>query len=250
MKVINRTKETKRKLAELPDELKFKMLMSYSQGVQVKELAKEYGINPSSLSSYLGTTIDTLAVVKEANAIVSDGGGRIQTGTPTVIMTEEWFACAEESADAYAFFFATTGSSIFALEQAGLKDNYLPLGCKDGAKKHIQSARGKWLRDQPYISKQIKEYREQKLKDANIDKTYVQSELLLQLDELKELSDGSERSRGHLLKVIELLGRTESAFVDTLKIEDASAKNSVDLLMEKIKNQGGSDVYVHEEEDE
>lgn len=220
-------------LIDIPDSTKWQVLQMYSQGSDIKAIADSLKLPLESLRTFISNTITDLAVVKEARAL-SYGPSSMAMKTPISIMNDLWIEKAEQNAEQYAYFYATTGNNQFALEQSELHED-LPSDTSARSTKFIHGARGKFLRDQPDINKLINQYREKKVKDADVGTTLIQSELLQQLDELKELASDDGRARGHLIRVIELLGKTEGAFSETLNVNDTSTKTGMDLLMAKVK---------------
>ncbi len=74
------------------------------------------------------------------------------------------------------------------------------------------------------------------LLSSPVSKEYVQSELVSQLEELKEVCIDDPRQRSNLLKTVELLGRSIGAFSDKIQVEEVSPNQALDKLIEMSKN--------------
>ena len=220
---------------ELSDSTKYILLKEYSEGLSSKDLAIKYKLPPKPLEKFLSKTANTLIAMSETRRLVTGGAIAVNTKTPVAMMNKEWLEEVPNQVEVYAYYYATTGSNEYALEESSLA-GYLPSATSAKAKKFILNARGRYLRAIPEVNEMINLYRDQRVKDADVGSNLVQSELLQQLEELKETVDESPRNRGHILKTIELLGKTEGVFSDTMIIDDISTKTGMDKLMENIKN--------------
>jgi len=79
-----------------------------------------------------------------------------------------------------------------------------------------------------------------------VSKKYVQSELIKQVEQLKEViasDNGSQRARGAMLKAIELLGRSVGAFVDKVQVEQVDPSKALDQLIEMAKEETAHGTY-------
>lgn len=79
--------------------------------------------------------------------------------------------------------------------------------------------------------------KEARVEDIKASKQIVQHELINQVEQLKEaVARGSNPStRGHLLRALELLGKTVGAFEDRLTVTNENAAESLDRLLEMAK---------------
>lgn len=229
----------------VPDSTKYKALKLYSAGSTIEQISKQLGIPLVTLQGFLDRLITDLAVIKEARALAY-APSRVSMKTPLSMMNELWLDKVDQNFEQYAYYYATTGNNIFALEESKLHED-LPASTTERAKKFIYGARGRHLRSIPTVHRQINQYRDQRVKDTDVTTTLIQSELLQQLDELKEQTADNPRARGHILKTIELLGKTEGAFSETLNVNDTSTKTGMDILMAKVKEREGKVEYEQEE---
>lgn len=223
----------RRKDHTIPEDIKMKMLTDYSQGLSMKDISDKYKHDRKATEKFLSTMINSLASIKETRALAKPLLAS-QLQNPISTMNQKWLDKVAQDAEIYAYHYATTNSNKFALEESKLDGN-LPASTSDRAKNFILSARGRYLRSIPEVHALIQQYRDQRVKDANVGKPLIQSELLIQLEELKELVDTNPKYRTHILRTIELLGKTEDVFTENLNINDTSTKTGMEILMEKVK---------------
>jgi hypothetical protein len=94
--------------------------------------------------------------------------------------------------------------------------------------------RGYYLRNKDNIAQYIKQLREEKLSDLQIDKGFIQSQLVSEIEYMNEEGDSSKRNVK--LKAIELLGKTiPGTFTDTIQIEEVSPDKALDTLLDMAK---------------
>lgn len=231
---IKRRKKQDATIGSLTDADKYTILKLYKTGTTPADIAKQYpGKTSKDIRDFIYEELNDLNTMKATMQIVNKPPSLPANMTET--MNEKFFAEVPNRSDAYAFYFGMTGSNEYALEASGL-DLGIPKTLSAKTRKYALMVRGKYLRELPSVRKYIEELQERKLKDADIEKPQVQSEILAQIEEMKELAADDPRYRGHLLKAIEMLGKTIGAFQDNVKIEDATTKSGLELLMEKAKS--------------
>jgi hypothetical protein len=151
-----------------------------------------------------------------------------------------------EKEQSYAWIYTFTGDNMKALKQSGLAEGLLLHGKlkeSDGTPRlepvSFQNAakiRGFYLRSKDNIKEYIISLRERKLEDLKIDKGYIQSVLVDQIEALKEeVEDKSNRAQ--LLRSVELLGRTCNAFTETIRIEEIRPDQALDTLLDLAKKE-------------
>jgi hypothetical protein len=232
----------------LEDGQKYDILRRYRAGEAALSIANSYNISEEQLRNFISTEIKSLNTIQETNKLIQEQQGlpmRAQRN-PSELMNERFLQEVPDRIDAYLYYFAITGSNIHALKHSGL-DSFLPAKIPEETKRYALSIRGHYLRSLPGSADLVNQLRDQKLRDANIEKPYVQSELIDQIEQMKELSiDDPKNYRGHMLKAIELLGKTIGAFQENIRVEEVSTKSGLDLLMEKCR----SEVYEYSGESE
>ena len=101
--------------------------------------------------------------------------------------------------------------------------------------------RSQYLNAKPNVIAYITQLREERLINADVGKSLVQSELLDQLDQMKSSADPA-RNRTAILRTIELLGKTVGAFVDRVEVSEVNPSNALDKLIEMAQEAEVSDV--------
>lgn len=243
-----RPKEPVDSFLTLTDADRYDILRRYRQGETLVSIAKDKKLEIASLKIFVASEIKNLTTIQEINKLTLDSKGLKTTAVnPTSLLNEKFLEQVDDAKEAYAFYYAMTGSNEHALRESGL-DKWLPLGLAANTKRYTLSVRGKFIRDLPGIQKYINEIRDSRLRDMDLGKPYIQSELVEQIEQLKEVSGDDPKYRGHLLKAIELLGRTMEAFSDTIKIEEADPRTGLEILMARAKAEvGGVETYEPEE---
>lgn len=230
-----RPKDAKDSFSTLTDSDRYDLLRRYRLGEMVSVIAKSKGLDEELLKQFFSDELKALNTIQEINKLTLESRGIITTASaPVNLINEKFLENVDDKKDAYAYYYAMTGSNEHALREAGL-DLWLPKGIGAKTKRYTLSVRGKFIRDLPGITKYINDTRDTRLNDLNLDKSYVQSELVTQIEELKEIAGDDPRYRTNLLKGIELLGRTLSAFTDNIRIEEVNPKSGLEILMKRAK---------------
>ena len=147
-----------------------------------------------------------------------------------------------EQEEIYAWVFAHTNNSEIALKEAKLhtglrglvKDEKGGEGESPSAKV-AKKMRGYYLRNKPNIQLYIKQLREQKLLDLDVNKEFIQSQLVGLIEEIQ--SEGDPKNRVRLIKVIELLGKTiPGTFTENINISEVKPDEALDKLLEMARD--------------
>lgn len=234
----------------LDDAQKYQILLKYSQGIPVAEIAESVSRDRKEISNYIQGMLQDMSSIKETNELLqvrcSADLKRVQGSTPTRFLTSDFLSKVDEKAEIYAYYYAHTGDNKFSLEQSGLDQGIAPRVSKQ-SKDYILRIRGQYLRDIPSIKQYIKEIQDQRIAEYHIEKPQIQMELVNQVEELKEVVQYEPKQRANLLKAIEMLGRTIGAFTDRVEVEEADAKSGLQIILEKAKKEAG---YTIEDIDE
>jgi len=231
---------------------KWEIFEKYMNGSKVADLALEYNMKFPTMDKFIGLTCKKMNIVRETNALVNAQNMKeiykLDTAKVSFIHPEtinEEFTkrlspdddpLLSEAENIYCVVYAQTGNNPKAMKASGLD-----AGVKTG--EHIQTTvnhalmlRGIYLRNRPKIANAITLQQQQILKDLEITKDYVQSTLVQNIEELKEVVVDDPKSRGHLLKSIELLGKTIGAFQENIKVENIDPADGLRTLIEMTKN--------------
>ena len=141
-----------------------------------------------------------------------------------------------EEEQTYAWIYSCTNNNTKALKDskldAGLKKRHD--GHETSSYKNSVKLRGYYLRSKENVRQYIISLRERKLEDLKIDKGYVQSQLVSEIEFLNEEADPTKRNTK--LRALELLGKTlPGCFSETVKVEEVKPDAALDALLDMAK---------------
>ena len=229
---------TKRR-EQLSDAEKFQVLNQYGLGVPISQIAQSVSRDTKQISKFIQNELKAMNTIKETNVMAAGVPSIIKAHlgkAPTKFLTEKFLDKVEDNAEIYAFYFVQTGDNSFSIIQSGL-DVGIHKGMAKSTKDYVYRIRGQFIRALPNIASLIKREQEALLEDQDVQKPYIQRELINQIEQLKIIAAEDPRQRVNLLKAIEMLGKTVTAFTDSVKLEEASAKTGLDILMERVKSE-------------
>jgi len=216
---------------DLKDNERYQLLSMYSSGDSTKDIAKHFGISLEVVQTAIAQTmrkLETAAATQMLNVNVNYKAPK----TPDEINKNFTELEVPDNGMTYAFYYGLTNDNRYALKQAGL-DKSIPCSHKDTKMyNRAVKSRGLYLRSIPEINKEIKAVRLQQLHDNSVDKPYVVSEILEQIAQLKETTSDTPRRRGHIVKLIKMLGDTVGAFTTHITVDKVSPEDSLDKLIE------------------
>lgn len=238
VKTIRRAKREAKTLSSLSAEEKLKVLEAYASGTDVSQVAKELEVPEKDCHQYIQSTLKNMLIVRETNELIRNQHDSKSKHPDSInrLLSSDFLARVEDGMESYAFYFAETSDNQFALAQSGL-DKGIPRTLGKDARMNVLKVRGQYLRSIPAVSKYIKERQARRIEELGIDKSFVQRELVEQIEQLKVIAQDDTKQRTNLLKSIELLGRSIGAFQDSLRVEEGNAKTGLDILMEKVKGE-------------
>lgn len=222
----------------IKDSDKYDILRRYRLGELTSSIAKDKNLDSNVVKDFVAQEIKGLSTIREINKLSTEKMLPTTPINPTTLMNAKFLADVDDKKEIYAYYYAMTGSNEHALKESKL-DMYLPKGLAAKTKRYTLGIRGKYIRDIAGIQKYINDIRDTRVKDLDISKSFIQSELVEQLEQLKELAGDDPKYRTNLLKTIELLGRTMAAFSDTLVVQDANPKTGLEMLMKRAREEVG-----------
>jgi len=221
---------------------KMAIVEDYAKGeLSVGKLAKKYNTSPDNISLITKRFWKSLTNMRESRALIvptTDSASSLRELRATPHFNEDFLSLLSESAllsdeeATYCWIYAHTGDIVEALQGSTLDIGLY----REKGKSHrfnydkAMILRGHYLNSKPSISSYIKELREVRLQDADIGKAKIQSELLLQLENMK--ASGNPKYRKDILRTIELLGKTIGAFTENIAIHNIDPANALDELIE------------------
>lgn len=236
VKTIRRAKKEAKTLFSLSAEEKLRVLEAYAAGVDVSQVAKELEVPEKECHKYIQSTLKNMLIVRETNELIRNQHQERHPTSINRLLSADFLSRVDDAMESYAYYFAETSDNQFALAQSGL-DKGIPRTLSKEARMNVLKVRGQYLRSIPAVASYIKERQEQRIKELGIDKSFVQRELVEQIEQLKVIAQEDSKQRTNLLRSIELLGRSIGAFQDSIRVEEGNAKTGLDLIMEKVKGE-------------
>lgn len=236
VKTIRRAKKEAKTLSSLSAEEKLRVLEAYAAGVDVSQVAKELEVPEKECHKYIQSTLKNMLIVRETNELIRNQHQERHPTSINRLLSADFLSRVDDAMESYAYYFAETSDNQFALAQSGL-DKGIPRTLSKEARMNVLKVRGQYLRSIPAVASYIKERQEQRIKELGIDKSFVQRELVEQIEQLKVIAQEDSKQRTNLLRSIELLGRSIGAFQDSIRVEEGNAKTGLDLIMEKVKGE-------------
>jgi len=225
---------------ELTDAQKYSVLLKYSEGVPLSEIAEAVSRDKRDVSKFIQSTLKNMNVVRETNTLNQRETTKqvlmLDGKHPSHLLTPQFLSLVETNGSMYAYYFAATGDNRFAIDQSGFNIG-IHQSMRKATKDYVYRIRGQFLRDVPYIRSLIQEEQEKRIKEYRLEKPEIQMELVNQIQELKEVVQDDPKQRANLLKAIELLGRTIAAFTDRVEVDETDARSGLEILMEKAKGE-------------
>jgi hypothetical protein len=237
---------------------KMEILEEYMDGAKVKELAESHNMSIHNMDKFIGRTCKRLNIVRETNALVNAqlleeklpekvSNVRVSYNNPKLIneeflalLSDEGATALSEAEQLYCVMYAQTGNNKKAIQASGLDAGIKTKEMIQMTVDHAMMLRGFYLRNRPQIASAVSQIQDKILKDLNISKDYVQTNLIQSIEELKEEVVDNPRVRSHLLKSIELLGKTIGAFQENINVTQVDANEAMQELINMAKNEAGT----------
>jgi hypothetical protein len=224
-----------------------RMIDEFCFGLSCSKLSDKYKVTKRSLRDGIRYYRERLNIAYELNYMVDIAKTKVSTETIDKALKTSFIneilrdMLSEDNAEIltdhevmYCNLFVHTGSNSVALKESQL------IKCLPRTTPVREQYLGMYLREKPNIKLYIKSLQEDKLKEFKQDKRNIQLELATQISEIKEeiqCGGDSPRNRGHILKAIELLGKTLGAFEERVRVTEVSAADALDNLLEMAKTE-------------
>ena len=136
----------------------------------------------------------------------------------------------------YAWCYVHTGDGAESVKTAGLDIGLIRDKSRDTRFSYDKALdiRKMYLNAKPNVGRYVTQLREERLIDADVGKSRIQSELITQIDQMKA-SGQANKNRMAMLRSIELLGKTVGAFVERVEITEVNPSDALDELIEMAK---------------
>lgn len=226
------------------EEYFYNILDDYLKGAPIKELVGKYNYSDKHIRDMIENHHQQLVNARSANALAitqKDGYNPVLEKLKKIeVLNQEFFdklspedspTLSEEEA-LFAWMYVHRGDSREAVEMSTLdvglfKDQ--PVTYKRGI-----FSRAVYLQHKPNVASYIKELRNTKYRQDDVNKTYVQELLLEEIQQIKE--KGDKKDSKTLSRLIELLGKTIGAFTERVEVMEVDPSKSLDLLIDMAKN--------------
>jgi len=233
-KVIRRHKsklDDKRSFNELSDAEKYQCLQLYTQGKGYKEISESVDMDSRTLKNALSVHIKDMTLVQETKKL---GGNQLllnPTAKTSSQITEEFKELAQEHGLTFGYYLGLTNDSRYALAASGL-DQGIHAAATTKTRAYILRIRSLYLQSIPAIKAEIDEVRKKEYTENKIDRPYIISEIVGQLEEEKILREDNPASRQNSIKLIQMLGNTIGAFSTTINVAQINPEDSLQALID------------------
>ncbi len=241
-------RKTKLSLNDFTQEQRDQMVKEFLSGVTLRELETKYSIDYKSCYRYIQDYKDAINTAWELNVMVKTNKGDyskihldkalavryIDPELKKIISEYDSNSLSKEEL-VYGWVFVKAGSNSVAMKESG----FLEVLPKKNRTQVYQNLLGMYLREKPNVAKYIKELQLKNVQETEITKKYVQSELILQVEQLKEIcaSSTGAQARASMLKAIEMLGRSVGAFTDKVEVTKVDHGRAIDSLLIEAKKE-------------
>lgn len=248
------TKELRKRLrkqavpiSKAPDETLYEIMEEMIQGRRLIDICSDRKIDYHSTQRKLNSFRDCLNTAWELHTIMKvKEGGMTQEQVDNALVTRYLqpslapflskanCSTLTEQEIVYCWVYVNSGSNNVALRESGFSDLI-----KDTKNRTAyMNLLGIFLREKLNVAKYIEALQKSLIENTDVSKQYVQSELIKQVEQLKEVcaSDGSRPAdRSNILKAIEMLGRSVGAFTDKIQVEEMNPNDALDILVKKAQ---------------
>lgn len=215
---------------------KYRILELYKEGISYTQIGSELGVTKSTCKQFIHTELRNLNNIHETNSLITTQLN-VSPRYDTKELHKDIQDLLEDGAgNIYAYYFAHTGDNLLSLKESKLDLGIVkPKGNVTTSVTAAYRLRGMYLREIAQIKQEIERIREEKFRDNPVTKPYVQSLLIEQIEELKELAVDNIRLRGNISRNIELLGKSIGAFVEKVEVQEISPDQAIDTLIAMSK---------------
>ena len=227
---------------------------AYTQGeLTVHEIAEKFNTSDNNVGLIVQRHWKSLTNMRESRMLIAnvesaqehfDTKHAMAQLHSTDLINEEFLALlsdpesellSDEEAT-YAWCYVHTGDGGESVRTAGLDIGLIRDKALDSRFSYDKALdiRKMYLNAKPNVGRYVTQLREERLIDADVGKSRIQSELITQIDQMKA-SGQANKNRMAMLRSIELLGKTVGAFVERVEITEVNPSDALDELIEMAK---------------
>ena len=241
----DREKQGKVRFSQLTMAKQLDLISSFSFGLSYKELSEKHLVTTSTLKNGIRLYRDKLNSAFELNYMANAkktvlSASVIEKALQTTFVSDtlrDMLSADEEETLTdheimYCYLFVNTGSNEIAMRESQLDE------CLDDKTPIRVSYLGMFLRQKPNLKLYIQTLQQAKIDEVKASKEIVQRELILQIEQVKEIvsrGTGTVGDRSNLIRLIELLGKSVGAFVDKIEVTEVKAADALDTLLDMAK---------------
>jgi len=257
MTTIKRRRKTKIRSPKAGD---MAMIMEqYAKGVAPKEIAKENNWESVILNQMIKKYMQGLRNIHETRQLIQDQEVDDSTiKSKTLAKTLSYKSMKEFDSNINELFMSKLSDPLAhlltedevnycylivhendwesAMVSSGLDDGLLK--SNNGYDRALK-LRHLYLRRKPNVAKYINELQMKNLKDINLDKEYIQANLLKRIAILEEQND--PRLEPSLSRYYQMLGQSTGAFTEKIQIEEVSLDDVI-LKMKRIRAERNKEI--------
>ena len=256
----------KRRRSKIP---KMEVIELYTKGQTEEQIAESLGSSKGTVSKIIVRHIQEMTNLRESRLLITAQkktikgstamSGAVNRGLQTILNTKtinKDFTEMLSKPDAaelsvaethFVFVYSLTGDGVTALEEAGLAAGLQQpnTGDRNNYGTCLQ-IRAEYMKKKSNVSMAIQLERTRNFGEVitkGIDRKYIQGELLEQLDQMKHTP---KLNRKDILACLKMIGETVGAYVKNIQISEIDPAESMEELIEMVKDREDDSGEVYE----
>ena len=241
-------KQIKRRKSRVPWQQVIDLWMA---GKSKEEIAVETGSTPKAVDVCINSHIKKVNNLRETQLLVASQStpvnkvnankglanlksvGTINDQFISKLSADPLSPVLTDEESLFCHVYALTGDGFMAIQESGLDIALLPAEKKN--KNTCIKLRIRYLLSRPNIKKFIQELKADKWvqQAKKVNRVFIQSELLEQLDQMKFNPDSRPAD---ILATLKLLGQTVGAYVETIQVSEIDPKEALGELIEMVRD--------------
>jgi hypothetical protein len=228
---------------------KTKILEEFLEGTSLSDIASNYKLDFGRVKNFISKYRQSINTAWELETIIKARDEKITAKQMDKALIKKYVqpklkkVLSSDDSDkltmeelVYGWSYVHSGSNQVALKESG----FLEVLHENDRTPGYQNLLGIFLRKKANVKQYIQTVQQEYVQNTDVNRKYVQSELVKQVEQLKEVVASDEvnmRGRNLLIKSIELLGKSVGSFQDRVVIEDADPNKALDNLIEMAQEQ-------------
>jgi len=234
---------------ELPKRLQ--IINKYASGTSIEDLSEEFGWSINSVRKEINEHFNSLKTIMETESLVAQQKadmsttGRTSRAKVTLYKNHqkldkdinskfvEKLSDPEDSVltqeeNLFCYLMVHEGDELKALTDSGLAE-----GLMKSARTYKRAAKLRclMLKGKPNLLRYMNELQINYVKELNVNKEMVVSEIISQLRQLREQND--PKNAPTIAKLTEMLGKAYGTFTDNVRVGDLDFDGAMDMMMKR-----------------